>query len=59
MKNLFERLFKKQAELHYIIPEYQPIKFNRMQSPFNLNEFDASNGNESDYMQIDNIYQRN
>lgn len=59
MKNLFERLFKKESELDYIIAEYQPTKFNIMQSPFNLNEFDTSNKNESDYMQIDNIYQRN
>lgn len=59
MKKLFERLFKKEPEFDYIIAEYQPTKFNRMQSPFNLNEFDVSNQDESDDMQIDKIYQRN
>jgi hypothetical protein len=58
MKKLFERLFKKEPEIDYIIAAYQPIKTDRMHSSVNVTEYEIVKPQESDEMQIDKIYQR-
>lgn len=61
MKNLIDKLFKKESELSYIMPQYQPAQFDLISTRVVNKEYDLKVPAESfeiDDMQIDNIYQR-
>lgn len=61
MKNLIDKLFKKESELNYILPQYQPAQFDLISTRVVNKEYDLKVPAESfeiDDMQIDNIYQR-
>ncbi len=58
MKKLFERLFKKEPEIDYIIAAYQPAKVDRMRLGINVTEYEVVTPPETDEMLIDKIYQR-
>ncbi|HNU66506.1 MAG TPA: hypothetical protein PKL42_05205 [Methylotenera sp.] len=61
MKNLIDKLFKKESELNYILPQYQPAQFDLISTRVVNKEYDLKDPAESfeiDDMQIDNIYQR-
>ena len=57
MKNLFERLFKKEPQFNYIIAEYQPMKTNSLDTVVKATEYDVDESVDSDEMEIDRIYQ--
>lgn len=60
MKNLIEKIFKKESELKYILPQYQPAQFDLISTRVVNKEYELK-GPESfeiDDMQIDSIYQR-
>jgi len=61
MKNLIDKLFKKESELSYIIAQYQHAQFDLIRTRVVNKEYDLKDPAESfeiDDMQIDNIYQR-
>jgi len=61
MKNLIDKLFKKESELNYILPQYQPAQFDLISTRVVNKEYDLKDPAESfeiDDMQIDDIYQR-
>lgn len=57
MKNLFERLFKKEPQFNYIIAEYQPMRTNSLDAVVKATEYDVNESVDSDEMEIDRIYQ--
>jgi len=59
MKNLIEKLFKRNAELDYVIAEYKPNYSEVMKNRAKLTEYDDDLLDEKDEMAIDNLYQRN
>ena len=58
MKNLFEKLFKKEPQFNYIIAEYQPLKTTSLETVMRTTEHDIDEPVTSDEMEIDRIYQR-
>ncbi len=58
MKNLFEKLFKKEPEFSYTIAEYMPIKVNKRRADNAATEYDLNSQADTDEMQIDKIYNR-
>jgi len=58
MKNLFDKIFKKEPQLNYIIAEYQPLAVNSFSPAIKETEYDADELAEVDEMQIDKIYKR-
>jgi hypothetical protein len=58
MKNLFEKLFKKEPQFNYIIAEYQPLKSYEPETVVRSTEHDIDEPVASDEMEIDRIYQR-
>lgn len=61
MKNLIDKIFKKESELNYILPQYQPAQFDLISTRVVNKEYDLRDPvalSEIDEMQIDNIYQR-
>lgn len=59
MKNLFEKFFKREAPVNYIIAEYKPIKNNKLTTEAQMTEYDTTPAENSDEMDIDRIHQRN
>ncbi len=59
MKNLFEKFFKREAPVNYIIAEYKPIKTNKLTTEVQMTEYDTIPAENSDEMDIDRIHQRN
>jgi hypothetical protein len=57
MKNLFERLFKKEPEFSYTIADYQPVRTSRLQTDVAITEYQLDAPTEKDDMDIDKIYQ--
>lgn len=57
MKNLFERLFKKEPQFNYIIAEYQPMSTNSLDTVAKATEYDVDESVDNDEMEIDRIYQ--
>ena len=57
MKNLFDRLFRKQPEFSYTVAAYIPEKTNRLHRDIMLTEYQIEKPDESDEMVIDKIYQ--
>lgn len=58
MKNLFDKLFKKEPQFNYIIAEYQPLKVDLYKSAASAKQYDIEAPANSDEMEIDKIYQR-
>ncbi|MDP3087164.1 MAG: hypothetical protein Q8M99_03075 [Methylotenera sp.] len=58
MKNLFDKIFKKEPQLNYIIPEYQPLEANSFNPANKTTEYDVDELEEVDEMQIDKMYRR-
>ena len=66
MKSLFEKIFKKEVPINYIIAEYKPVKSNKLVMDVQITEYDTSTvsydaepSSNDDEMAIDKIYQRN
>ncbi len=58
MKNLFDKIFKKEPQFNYIIAEYQPTKINLPIVDSSNSEYDVDAPASNDEMQIDRIYQQ-
>ena len=58
MKNLFDKLFKKEPQFNYIIAEYQPLKVDLYKTAASAKQYDIEAPANSDEMEIDKIYQR-
>ena len=56
MKHLFEKIFKKEPDLKYIIAEYHPSETNSFSLSAKPSEYDENELTEIDEMQIDKIY---
>ena len=59
MKKLIEIIFKKDADLNYILPKYQPMQLDLISTQVINREYslrDPAVSFEIDEMQIDNIY---
>ena len=57
MKNLFERLFKKEPEFSYTIADYQPVRISKSKADVTISEYQLDLATEKDDMDIDKIYQ--
>jgi hypothetical protein len=57
MKNLFEKIFKKEPQLNYIFAEYYPVEINSISRGVKTTKYDSCEPFEMDEMQIDKIYQ--
>jgi K+-transporting ATPase c subunit len=58
MKNLFDKIFKKEPQFNYIIAEYQPTKISLSTVDSSSSEYDVDAPISNDEMQIDRIYQQ-
>ena len=58
MKNLFDKIFKKETQFNYIIAEYQPTKISLSTVDSSNSEYDVDAPISNDEMQIDRIYQQ-
>ena len=58
MKNLFNKIFKKEPQFNYIIAEYQPVKIDRNKAAASAKQYETQAPVISDEMEIDKIYQR-
>jgi hypothetical protein len=58
MKNLFDKIFKKEPQFNYIIAEYQPTKINLPTADSSNSEYDVDEQVSGDEMEIDRLYQR-
>lgn len=58
MKNLIEKLFKREPALNYIITEYQPTQVDGLRTGVKVTEYEDSLALAHDEMEIDNLYQR-
>jgi len=57
MKNLFEKIFKKEPQLNYIFAEYYPVEINPISRGVKTTGYNFNEPFEIDEMQIDKIYQ--
>jgi hypothetical protein len=57
MKNLINKIFKKEPQFNYIIAEYQPNKIQALESSIKITEYEVDGQLEHDEMEIDKIYQ--
>jgi hypothetical protein len=57
MKNLFNKIFKKEPQFNYIIAEYQPTK-GTIETNTKISEYDIESSSTNDEMEIDRLYQR-
>lgn len=57
MKNLFDKLFKKEPAFSYTIAEYMPVKTNRLRTDVTVTEYQIERPTDTDEMAIDKIYQ--
>jgi hypothetical protein len=56
MRNLLDKIFKKEPQFNYIIAEYQPVK-GAIETSARISEYDIEEPKDSDEMNIDKIYQ--
>ena len=59
MKRLLDKIFKKEKELHYILPKYQPTPAEMVNTQVGSTDFytaGSSNDQDIDDMQIDRMY---
>ena len=57
MKNLFDKIFKKEPQFNYIIAEYLPLNVDSYKK-ISIKEYDIDAQENSDEMEIDKIYNR-
>lgn len=57
MKNLFDKIFKKEPQFNYIIAEYLPLNVDSYKN-ISIKEYDIDAQENSDEMEIDKIYNR-
>lgn len=57
MKNLLNKIFKKQPQFNYIIAEYQPARNISLNKEPTFAEYDIGEPDNKDEMAIDRIYQ--
>ena len=57
MKNLINKIFKKEPQFNYVIAEYQPNKIQTLESSVKMTEYEVDTQFEHDEMEIDKIYQ--
>jgi len=57
MKNLINKIFKKEPQFNYVIAEYQPNKIQTLESSVKMTEYEVDKQFEHDEMEIDKIYQ--
>ena len=57
MKNLFDKIFKKEPQFNYIIAEYLPLNVDSYKN-ISIKEYDIDAPDNSDEMDIDKIYLR-
>lgn len=60
MKKWFEKFFKQETPLDYIIADYRPEQLNRLRSEYKLDEMEMeleSGLSSTDEMYVDNLYQ--
>ncbi len=60
MKKWFEKFFKQETPLDYIIADYRPEQLNRLRSEYQLDEMEMeldSDLSSNDEMYVDNLYQ--
>jgi hypothetical protein len=57
MKNLLNKIFKKEPQFNYIIAEYQPTK-DAIETRTNISEYEIDEPAMNDEMEIDRLYQR-
>lgn len=57
MKNLLDKIFKKEPQFNYIIAEYQPSRASLSKDEFTISEYDIDEALNYDEMDIDKIYQ--
>ena len=58
MKNLFDKIFKKEPQFNYIIAEYQPMKVDTQYTRVSTAEYETEAPANGDEMEIDKLYQR-
>ena len=59
MKKLLDKIFKKEKELNYILPKYQPTPAEMVNTQVGNTDFytaESSNDQDNDDMQIDRMY---
>ena len=54
----FEKLFKQEAPLDYIIADYRPERLNRLRPEYKMDEMEMEleSGQSTDEMYVDNLY---
>ncbi len=60
MKRWFEKFFKQETPLDYIIADYRPEQLNRLRPEYQLDEMEMeldSDLSSADEMYVDNLYQ--
>jgi hypothetical protein len=58
MKKWFERFFRQEAPLDYIIADYKPEQLNRLRPEYQLDEMELDGDlSSADEMYVDNLYQ--
>ena len=57
MKSLFEKLFKKEPQVNYVIADYQPVRTSKLRTDVTVTEYQLESATEKDEMDIDKIYQ--
>jgi hypothetical protein len=55
MHRLFERIFKKEPQLNYIIAEYQPIEMNFLKTDAEFSEYHFNEAADIEAMEIDKL----
>lgn len=55
MHRLFERIFKKEPQLNYIIAEYQPIEMNFLKTDARFTEYDFDEVTDIEEMKVDKL----
>lgn len=55
MHRLFERIFKKEPQLNYIIAEYQPLEMNLLKTDARFTEYHFDEATDIEKMEIDKL----
>lgn len=55
MHRLFERIFKKEPQLNYIIAEYQPLEMNLLKTDARFIEYHIDDATDIEKMEIDKL----
>jgi hypothetical protein len=55
MHRLFEKIFKKEPQLNYIIAEYQPLEINFLESDDRFTKYRFDEINDIEEMKVDKL----